>query len=931
MNTRLRVLAQYVVIICILLFAGTAQASTYYINCTSATNGSGSSTDPWNSLTMITGHVFAAGDKILFNRGTTCYGPLAPLGSGSSSGSPIVIDAYGTGAQPIIDGGTNIAALQLSNQQYWEINNLEIVHGDKYGVYVTHSFAGTIYNHIYLTNLNVHGATHQATFRLDGGEVWIDATGSNGTWNDVKVTGVQAHDTTVSQGIYVVAGGVGSYTATLGSNVLVDNSAVNLVGGDGILVIGANGATIQNSIVSGSGTCPSTYCSSPATPGGLWVYQCTNCLMQSNESYGNQTWGASDGGDFDIDYVNNNVIAQYNYGHDSVGYCISVFGAGGITTTNSVIRYNVCANNERSLPHGKGNQGEIFLSTWDGGVIDNVQIYNNTFYWNPVSEGSVLYQAGTPSVTGTHIFENNIVYATGQYVVNGNSVLQLSHNLYYTPNPAGPKFYNGTTSYTSLSAYQTATSQDSGSIYKNPAINGVGYHATGTPTDAYTLQPGSPAIGAGALITSNGGRDFFSNTVSATAAPNIGAYNGAGVTPGNLLSNPGFEGGSLGVWSPWNTATITTTNPNTGTYALTLSNQASVEQTVTGLASNTTYTFGGWARGASGTDEVRIGVKTYGGSEIYQSWSSSAYGYRSVTFTTGSTNTSAVVYAYHALASGTGYADDLSLTKDLVANPGFEAVAGVGNYAPWTRYNASLVSSPVNSGAEAMQVTNGGSSEQTITGLKQNSSYVLSAYGNQSSGSILLGVKNQGAVQVNAAVVGSTFAPYAINFTTGTGLTSATIFLYNDSGASAGTGTADDFVVSPSLLVNPGFEWGTTGAWTMYGTYSLSPTSHSGRYALDLNGSSAGAEQIVSDLQPNTTYILGGWLKADSTSDAVNIGIKNFGGTEIYLSVSTGSYTWKTVTFTTGSANTSAQLYIYKASGGGNAYADDLTLSKAQE
>lgn len=396
-------------------------------------------------------------------------------------------------------------------------------------------------------------------------------------------------------------------------------------------------------------------------------------------------------------------------------------------------------------------------------MIDNVQIYTNTIYWNPINEGSVLYQEGTPSVTGTHIFRSNIVYSAGQYVVNDNSVLQLSHNLYYTPNTAGPKFYNGTTSYTSLSAYQTATSQDSGSMYKNPAINGVGYHAVGTPTDAYTLQPGCPTIGAGALITSNGGRDFFNNTVSATAAPNIGAYNSTGVTPGNLLANLGFESGSLGVWSPWNTATVTTTNPNTGTYALTLSNQASVEQTVTGLASNTTYTFGGWARGASGTDEDRIGVKTYGGSEIYQSWSSSAYGYRSVTFTTGSTNTSAVVYVYHAPTSGTGYANDLSLTKDLVANPGLEAVAGVGNYAPWTVYSASLVSSPVNSGAGAMQVTNGGSSEHAITGLKQNTSYVLSAYGSQSSSSILLGVKNQGSVQVNASVVGSTFAPYGIN------------------------------------------------------------------------------------------------------------------------------------------------------------------------
>ncbi|MFE6100623.1 hypothetical protein ACFVQ4_11730 [Streptomyces laurentii] len=37
------------------------------------------------------------------------------------------------------------------------------------------------------------------------------------------------------------------------------------------------------------------------------------------------------------------------------------------------------------------------------------------------------------------------------------------------------------------------------------------------------------APAAGTLIADNGGRDWFGNTVSATATPNIGAYAGAGL------------------------------------------------------------------------------------------------------------------------------------------------------------------------------------------------------------------------------------------------------------------------------------------------------------------------------------------------------------------------------------------------------------------
>ena len=47
-------------------------------------------------------------------------------GSGSSL-HPIVIDIYGSGEKPIIvANGTQLSTLYFRNQEYWEINNLEI-------------------------------------------------------------------------------------------------------------------------------------------------------------------------------------------------------------------------------------------------------------------------------------------------------------------------------------------------------------------------------------------------------------------------------------------------------------------------------------------------------------------------------------------------------------------------------------------------------------------------------------------------------------------------------------------------------------------------------------------------------------------------------------------------------------------------------------
>jgi hypothetical protein len=504
--------------------------TVFYIDCSAATNGTGTQASPWNALASANGFGFQPGDQLLLNRGTTCDGTLSPAGSGSA-GSPITIDAYGTGAQPIIDGGTNYAALALENQQYWEINNLEIVGGDKNGVTIYANVDNVNLDHIYLRNLNVHGAHWVPTTRDNSGEVVISSGGLHAVMSDILIDGVTAHDTQASEGISIYAGGssVNASDQDLGNNITVQNSTAHDVGGDGILVMTASNVLMQNNVTYHTGQCSAC---TGSTPGALWEWFCHTCTVQNNESYSNSTWGQGyDGGDFDIDYYNTNNIVQYNYGHDTAGYCISVFGAENYVDSDNIIRYNVCSNNTQLA--NSPDPGEILLNTWDGGSIDGLQIYNNTIYWNPVTSGTAIVTTwATVTNNSPDLFENNIIYGAAPGMITSGAPFTFSNNIYWMTGSGSPSWqFNGTT-YTDFASYQSGTGQETGSLYTDPLLNNPTYDSTGMPTSAFTLQEGSPAIGAGTNVCSGqsgcsmGTQDFFGNPLSSGSGYNIGAYQG---------------------------------------------------------------------------------------------------------------------------------------------------------------------------------------------------------------------------------------------------------------------------------------------------------------------------------------------------------------------------------------------------------------------
>jgi len=503
----------------------------YYVDCSAASNGTGTESSPWNTLASVSATTFNPGDRILFSRGTTCSGILEPLGSGTTR-SPIVIDAYGTGPQPIIDGGMNTAAVQLIGQQGWEINNLEIVGGNYYGVNIAGTAPNTAYTHFRLTNLNIHGAHHTAAGN-DSGEVFITIGNAGETINDIVIDGVTAHDSPVYNGIFIDAGVFATSTspALLGNNITIQNSSVYNVSAIGMTLFVVTNGLMQNNVVHNSGQCPPNPGCGGGT-GGLMDLYCHTCVIQNNESYDIQDYSLWDGGDYDIDVWNTNNIVQYNYGHDSIGYCVSVFSADNVVSTGNIIRYNVCSNNARLA--NSPDPGEIFMNTNGApisGTLDGVQVYNNTFYWNPATPGPAFNTVNANfSGTNPNLFKNNIIYSTVPNLIQTTTDFTLDNNIYWTVGAAPDWSLNGV-DYKDLASYQAATGQDAHSLYTDPMLNTPSYHSVDRPIAAFTLLPGSPAIGAGANVCSGivgtcsmGTQDFWGNPLPTGSGYNIGAW-----------------------------------------------------------------------------------------------------------------------------------------------------------------------------------------------------------------------------------------------------------------------------------------------------------------------------------------------------------------------------------------------------------------------
>ncbi|WNR46165.1 right-handed parallel beta-helix repeat-containing protein [Paenibacillus roseipurpureus] len=487
-----------------------AAGTIYYVDSLGGDdmNGGTSESAAWKTLSKVNATTFVPGDQILFKAGGIWTGQLSPKGSGSS-GSPIIINQYGTGSKPIINGGglVNTGAFRLYNQEYWEINNLEITNkgttsGQKMGVSIEAKDIGTL-NHIYLKNLVIHDVNGLQTDKQNGG-IWVHTYGNvvQSKFDDIQITNNTVYNTDRAGIVVTSDWWCNPDVVTCGStrpayvpstNVVVSNNFVYSLGGDGISIRDTSSPIVEYNVVHDANARSGDY------NNAIWTYNATNAVVQYNEAYLTRT--SKDGLGFGLDYLQSGAIYQYNYSHDNEGGFAAVYSDGSWapqSNKNSVIRYNISQNDK------------THIFAWYGPTTDT-QVYNNTVY-NSNRRVKVLDIINWSGYAKNITFSNNILYSTVSmsYAISNGTNLDFKNNNFYgvTPPSGSNVTITGTTTVNPKLV--------------NPGSGGVGR----TTVDGYKLQNTSPLIHAGVVIPNNGGKDYWGTPVSATNNPNIGAFNG---------------------------------------------------------------------------------------------------------------------------------------------------------------------------------------------------------------------------------------------------------------------------------------------------------------------------------------------------------------------------------------------------------------------
>jgi fibronectin type 3 domain-containing protein len=499
-----------------------AAGTTYYVDSENG-NDANSGTDTsaaWKSLSKINATVFNPGDTILFKTGGIWNGQLSPMGSGLD-GSPIVIDMYSTGSKPLINGGglNNTGTVYLVNQEYWEINNLEVTNDDnlntndttdvRMGIYykIDANIAGSnhVFHHIYIRNCYIHDVDGNENGSAAGagisGEIVGPSTASSARFDDIRIennTLTKVDRTAIQPNKLNIFSCTGTDTCfrdgvrnnnQWGTGFHVANNTLNDIGGDGILMRETKDAIVEHNVLTSFGTRVLT----TTAIAGIWLWNANHTIFQFNEVYGGPA-SNQDGTAFDFDYYGIDTVYQYNYSHDNPMGTILLMGAN----ENDIFRYNISQNDGLAFRHFAYNE------------TTSAYLYNNIFYYDGANH-KINGDSKDETKLGYH-FYNNIFYNTSTTTPtkwgNGNwDQLTFSHNI----------FYEASGQHTQQEPFDPYGMTDDPK-FMNPGSGSIGLNTL----QGYQLQTDSPAIDAGIESPqAQGIKDFYGNMINAVS-PDIG-------------------------------------------------------------------------------------------------------------------------------------------------------------------------------------------------------------------------------------------------------------------------------------------------------------------------------------------------------------------------------------------------------------------------
>ncbi len=454
----------------------------------------------WKTFQNVNSKFFQAGDTILLKSGRVWNDRLDLKGAGSEN-SPIIVDSYGDGSKPIINGGgvsdNRLATVLLNNIEYIEINNLEITNtngstenqGKLWGILgVLDKSGGIEANHIYIKSCYIHDVNGNVAGKDTGG-IYFTAFGEDPS----RYVDLQIVDNIIDN-----VGGLGIATqsnhASINASdrypfldVLIKGNRVSNTGRNNVIIrVSDNPVVEHNTLINSSRF---------DTGHSIFTFNTNNAVIQFNEAYGNRGEGDKDRGAYDADWNCKNTKIQYNYSHDNHwGFAIMKKAVN----ENVVIRYNISQNDDKAI---------YFYGFNSERGMTRAKIYNNTHYIKSGISLAVFGSGETGRTAYNTDFFNNIFYFEDEGSSWGNSNnVNFENNAFYNITPQGTNYI---TSDPMLTNPGKGRQDIEWSFYPN-ILTG------------YQIQASSPCIDSGRVVENNGGSDFWGNPLYQDA-PDIGA------------------------------------------------------------------------------------------------------------------------------------------------------------------------------------------------------------------------------------------------------------------------------------------------------------------------------------------------------------------------------------------------------------------------
>ncbi|GGA26458.1 LamG-like jellyroll fold domain-containing protein [Paenibacillus physcomitrellae] len=544
------------------------KGTIYYVDSAAGSDANtGTSPDQaWKSLDKINATTFSPGDALLFKSGGVWNGQLWPKGSGTE-GAPILIDRYGEGDLPVINGGGverpyhQTGAIFLQNQEYWEIRHLEVTNDDDFdtdlvattykngepsnirdGILVVLDTdkvpdgGNSVMHHIYISDCYIHDVdspdewpNEYKNASFNGGIMFyvIGSLKPNMTFDDVRIErnfikhvdllGIANFNYTTKTDFQDEVGGYGLWQ----TNIYIGHNYLQDIAQGGIDLCDAKDAVVEYNVLDGW---MKRY---NAQAAGIYPWKSWNVVFQNNEVYGGPTTTDATNGDgtaFDFDSPNINIVYQYNYTHDNPMGWMSYLGR----SANNIARYNI-----------SDDDGEYLIKFgWFGPDSSPAYFLNNVFIYNGQKTAFTNRNddIGAYFDQVPYYFYNNVFYdktgpspSTWAASPDDYGTGKFSHNVFYSA--------NGFTA-TGLPEDPHKITADPGFVNPGqaPSAGPNGVLSGATVWDGYKLQESSPLVDAGIYVPQLGDKDFYGNPLYYGEAPDIGVQEvqqGDRVTPEN--------------------------------------------------------------------------------------------------------------------------------------------------------------------------------------------------------------------------------------------------------------------------------------------------------------------------------------------------------------------------------------------------------------